>query len=68
MVSSRVRLARNLEGAAFPGWAGEEECERLWRTLSAHAVEACPSLRPRLVCEMDELAAGGPRDPAASAT
>jgi protein-arginine kinase len=28
VVSSRIRLARNLRGAAFPGWAGEEECQR----------------------------------------
>lgn len=33
VISSRVRLARNLADHAFPGWAGEEECERLWRGL-----------------------------------
>ena len=33
VVSSRVRLARNLQGTAFPGWAGEEECARLCHVL-----------------------------------
>ncbi|MBU0677459.1 MAG: protein arginine kinase [Verrucomicrobia bacterium] len=30
VISSRVRLARNLRDVAFPGWAGEEECERVF--------------------------------------
>ncbi len=38
-VSSRVRLARNLAGAAFPGWAGEEERERIWRELRGRLLE-----------------------------
>ena len=33
VVSSRIRLARNLKDSAFPGWAGEEECERIWKEL-----------------------------------
>ncbi len=33
VVSSRIRLARNLKESAFPGWAGEEECERIWKEL-----------------------------------
>ena len=33
VVSSRIRLARNLAGVAFPGWAGEEESVRLQETL-----------------------------------
>ena len=35
VVSSRLRLARNLKDAAFPGWAGEEECDRIWKELQA---------------------------------
>ncbi|MEI7437112.1 MAG: protein arginine kinase [bacterium] len=35
VVSSRIRLARNLEGAAFPGWAGETECASLQKRLLA---------------------------------
>jgi protein arginine kinase len=37
VVSSRIRLARNIEGLAFPGWAGDEECvrilEQVWEML-----------------------------------
>jgi len=33
VVSSRIRLARNLRGSAFPGWAGDDECERIWKEL-----------------------------------
>ena len=33
VVSSRIRLARNFRDAAFPGWAGEAECERIWKEL-----------------------------------
>ncbi len=32
-ISSRVRLARNVSGGAFPGWAGEEERVRLCTQL-----------------------------------
>jgi len=36
-ISSRVRLARNVAGSAFPGWAGEEErvglCSRLQEVI-----------------------------------
>jgi protein arginine kinase len=39
VISSRVRLARNLAGSAFPGWAGEDErravCQRLCSALIA---------------------------------
>lgn len=38
VISSRVRLARNLAGSAFPGWAGEDErraiCKRLCSVLT----------------------------------
>lgn len=33
VVSSRVRLARNIRGMAFPGWAGEGERVRVCREL-----------------------------------
>jgi protein arginine kinase len=35
IVSSRIRLARNLKESAFPGWAGDEERERIWKELHA---------------------------------
>lgn len=56
-VTSRVRLARNLRGAAFPGWAGEEECERIWKRVEAVAV-TLPSLAHPIACGMNELSAG----------
>lgn len=38
VLSSRIRLARNISGVAFPGWAGEEErarvCNELQRVLA----------------------------------
>ncbi len=54
MVSSRVRLARNIAGEAFPGWAGEEEALRMWNSLRP-VVEALPALAPPLVIEIAEL-------------
>ena len=35
VVSSRIRLARNLEEYSFPGWASEEENHAVWLQLSA---------------------------------
>ncbi len=43
VISSRVRLARNLKDCAFPGWAGEEECERIWSDLLP-VLRSCKSL------------------------
>jgi len=57
VVSSRIRLARNLEESAFPGWAGAEECGRIWRNLR-EIITAFPPLRDGFVAEMpsvDEL-------------
>jgi len=33
IVSSRIRLARNIDGLAFPGWAGDEECVRIQKQV-----------------------------------
>lgn len=57
VVSSRIRLARNLQKSAFPGWAGEEECERLWQELRPILVDT-PSMRvaiPIGMAELDEI-------------
>jgi len=54
MVSSRVRLARNLEGVAFPGWAGEEESLRLWQALRP-ILEALPGCAAPVALEMEGL-------------
>ncbi len=34
VVSSRIRLARNVSGVAFPGWVGSEASRQLFETLS----------------------------------
>jgi len=54
VVSSRIRLARNLQKSAFPGWAGAEECERLWQELRTQ-LAAIPSLKPAESVGMEEL-------------
>jgi protein arginine kinase len=53
-ISSRVRLARNLRGAAFPGWAGEDECEKLWRRLGP-LLGTLPALQPSYAVGMADL-------------
>lgn len=35
VISSRIRLARNVHGVAFPRWAGDDECKRLFDRLSS---------------------------------
>lgn len=56
IVSSRIRLARNLSGLAFPGWAGPEECiriqESLWRVL-----REVPLLQPSITVDMADATA-----------
>ncbi len=54
VISSRIRLARNLKSAAFPGWAGEEECERIWREVGP-LLSTMPSLTPPVALAMAEL-------------
>jgi protein arginine kinase len=54
VISSRIRLARNLKLAAFPGWAGESECERIWREVNP-LLAALPSLAPSVVMAMSDL-------------
>jgi protein arginine kinase len=55
-VSSRIRLARNIKDAAFPGWAGEEECTRIWEQLSG-ALPSLKSMKPALAVAMNDLSA-----------
>src|SRR5436190_9803783 len=54
VMSSRVRLARNLKGVAFPGWA--KKAERI-KTLESvrTAVEALPQLADRFSETMDNF-------------
>jgi len=53
-VSSRVRLARNLAGLAFPGWAGAAERERVWNDLRPRLL-GLPSLEGAMAAGNDEL-------------
>ncbi|HUF62755.1 MAG TPA: ATP--guanido phosphotransferase [Verrucomicrobiales bacterium] len=54
VVTSRVRLARNLTGHPFPGWAARSaNAESLEKLLPA--VEALPGLSPGLSCELAGL-------------
>jgi protein arginine kinase len=54
VVSSRIRLARNLREAAFPGWAGEEECGKIWQKLR-ELLQSAPTLAGSFAIGMDEL-------------
>ena len=44
VMSSRVRLARNLRDAAFPGWAKKPERLKVLETIRP-AVESLPEMR-----------------------
>ena len=56
VISSRVRLARNLDGIPFPGWAGKREREEVLK-LSARSISACPILKNALSLELNKLSA-----------
>lgn len=43
VITSRIRLARNLEGPAFPGWARKEDRVDIMRQLQP-AIEALPQM------------------------
>jgi protein arginine kinase len=54
VLSTRVRLARNLEGFAFPGRARDGERLRILSRVR-EAVESSPHLRRNLLVRVDEL-------------
>lgn len=54
VVSSRIRLARNLKDYAFPGWGGKEECARIWLNLRPK-IAKLPALQPEIDVGMDEI-------------
>ena len=54
VMSSRVRLARNLKQAAFPGWAKKVERIRLLELLRP-AIEALPEMKGAFSGTMDSL-------------
>ena len=56
VMSSRVRLARNLKGAAFPGWAKKPERMKVLEIIRP-AVESLPEMKDSFSEAMDNLAA-----------
>ena len=54
VVSSRVRLARNVSSTSFPSWASQEERERVWKTLEPILSGLSPLERP-FISSMDKL-------------
>jgi protein arginine kinase len=54
VVSSRIRLARNISQAAFPGWAGEEECDKIWQRLQP-ILRGLKVLQPSLAINMTDV-------------
>jgi protein arginine kinase len=56
VMSSRVRLARNLNGFAFPGWAKKPERVKALETIQPH-VSSLPQMADAYSASMDELSA-----------
>ncbi len=54
VISSRIRLARNVHGVAFPQWAGDDECKRLFDRLS-ESLTSLSVLDDAVVLPVDEL-------------
>ncbi len=54
VVSSRIRLARNLKDHPFPGWGGDDGCEQTWAMLKT-ALNQASELQPAYCCRMNEL-------------
>ena len=56
VISSRVRLARNLCDTTFPGWASKEVRNRVWNEVVL-AFDGVPDSKSYLRWRMDELSA-----------
>ena len=56
VMSSRVRLARNIKGASFPGWAKKPERVRVLELIQP-AVESLPEMGDSFAESMDNLSA-----------
>ncbi len=54
VISSRVRLARNIKGSVFPGWASDEDSLELCETLRP-LLMGLPSLKDSLFMDMDTI-------------
>ncbi len=55
VISSRIRLARNLRGTTFPGWASTEVRNRVWSDIVL-AFDSIEKNEPFLRWRMEELA------------
>jgi len=55
-MSSRVRLARNIKNASFPGWAKKAERVRVLELIRP-AVEGLPEMKGAFSGTMDSLSA-----------
>lgn len=55
VISSRIRLARNLKDKVFPGWGGEEECVGIWESICSTLLHHVEVLQPALAVGMEEL-------------
>lgn len=54
VLSTRIRLARNLRGERFPGWADSEQRRRILRQCE-EAISALPLMQEGLLLEIDQL-------------
>ena len=54
VLTSRIRLARNLEGASFPGWARKEDRVALMERMKPH-VEALPEMKDSFSDDLGNL-------------
>ncbi len=54
VISSRVRLARNFDDHAFPGWADDQERIDIWNEVSP-VFEESPIVPGSMIFEMNEL-------------
>ncbi|MDD4737021.1 MAG: protein arginine kinase [Kiritimatiellae bacterium] len=54
VVSSRVRVARNLRAFSFPGWLDVDGRVDVWQTLLG-AIQEIPACSERVICPMSEL-------------
>lgn len=62
VVSTRIRLARNISGCKFPNWCSEEELNGIFNTLSTAVSDAAKAVDPSSrmkVYRMDEFGADG---------
>lgn len=56
VISSRVRLARNLEGIPFPDWASKGEREEALRQFTG-AIRLCPVFKNSIFVDMNKIPA-----------